>query len=274
MRIIEPQRKNKTKLSLKLIVFVFVIIGTITLFSVIIFENKDKKNGVVSTNSQSSKVDTNTVLGNKAKIQQYSNQQFKDIYESTAFPNTKELLKPPEITGIVSIDNQIQNEAEKRGYKLRSIADLPIAKTSTNDDLQQKAVAPWEEMKNVAKQDGITLKILAGFRSVEQQRALFINELNKYGFSTTSTVNNNQAINKALNRVAPPGYSRHHTGYTIDISCPNEPNYIFEKSTCFAWLSKNNYENTKKFGWIPSYPKGADMQGPEPEPWEYVWVGL
>jgi len=29
----------------------------------------------------------------------------------------------------------------------------------------------------------------------------------------------------------------------------------------------------KRFGFIPSYPENSGKQGPEPEPWEYVWVG-
>jgi LAS superfamily LD-carboxypeptidase LdcB len=38
-------------------------------------------------------------------------------------------------------------------------------------------------------------------------------------------------------------------------------------------MSKDNYLQAKKYGWIPSYPEGAQQQGPEPEAWEYVWVG-
>jgi LAS superfamily LD-carboxypeptidase LdcB len=48
---------------------------------------------------------------------------------------------------------------------------------------------------------------------------------------------------------------------------------VFEQSVCFGWLSKGNYKNAKSNGWIPSYPDGAKKQGPDPESWEYVWVG-
>jgi LAS superfamily LD-carboxypeptidase LdcB len=73
---------------------------------------------------------------------------------------------------------------------------------------------------------------------------------------------------------AVPGYSRHHTGYTVDIACENQTTLSFIYTVCFKWLSQNNYERTKKFGWIPSYPEEAVLQGPEPESWEYVWVGI
>src|SRR5690606_25521512 len=35
-----------------------------------------------------------------------------------------------------------------------------------------------------------------------------------------------------------------------------------------------NYANAKRFGFIPSYPPDGGKQGPEPEPWEFVWVGV
>jgi LAS superfamily LD-carboxypeptidase LdcB len=69
-----------------------------------------------------------------------------------------------------------------------------------------------------------------------------------------------------------PGYSRHHTGYTIDLWC-EDGSSTFLSSSCYKWISDNNYLKAKQSGWIPSYPAGTDDQGPEPEPWEYVWVG-
>ncbi len=39
-------------------------------------------------------------------------------------------------------------------------------------------------------------------------------------------------------------------------------------------MAADNYRVAKQFGFIPSYPSGAGAQGPEPEPWEYVYVGV
>ncbi len=81
-------------------------------------------------------------------------------------------------------------------------------------------------------------------------------------------------INDILITRSIPGYSKHHTGYTIDIGCGNYLlDYSFADTECFDWLAVNNYENAKRFGFIPSYPENSGKQGPEPEPWEYVWVG-
>jgi LAS superfamily LD-carboxypeptidase LdcB len=81
------------------------------------------------------------------------------------------------------------------------------------------------------------------------------------------------AVVRVLQWTAPPGHSRHHTGYAIDLACAGTNFFIFKTTPCYAWLSKHNYQNAKKFGWVPSYPEGAVNQGPELEAWEYIWVG-
>lgn len=59
----------------------------------------------------------------------------------------------------------------------------------------------------------------------------------------------------------------------MDFGCNSDNLVNFKTTSCFTWISKNNYENAKRFGIIPSYPSGASNQGPNPEEWEYVWVG-
>jgi LAS superfamily LD-carboxypeptidase LdcB len=59
----------------------------------------------------------------------------------------------------------------------------------------------------------------------------------------------------------------------MDLACGGVGLYSFKTTSCYAWLSKNNFENAKKYGWVPSYPEEASQQGPEPEAWEYIWVG-
>ena len=48
----------------------------------------------------------------------------------------------------------------------------------------------------------------------------------------------------------------------------------FQTSGSNAWLSKNNYYNAKRFGFIPSYPPDGAGQDPDSEAWEYVFVGI
>lgn len=215
------------------------------------------------------------------KFKFFTGDQFQRLYENLNFPNTQPVAQAPVITGNEAADERIRTIAASRGYKLRSVPVLPIVKTNepglTADDLlQPKAYSGWQVLKDMAKKDNVPLlQLNSAYRSIESQRELFLARLRANGGDTAriaaGTADN--AVVQTLLMTAPPGYSRHHTGYTIDLKCGNggQP---FETTTCFQWLSANNYDKAKRAGWVPSYPEGAPDQGPEPESWEYVWVGL
>ena len=215
------------------------------------------------------------------RIQTFSATAFYDLYSTFAYPNTQEIQVPPAITSNPEADKRIREIAEKRGYKLRSVPVAPINKTNEknlegDDLLQPLALAGWQDLKARAAADGQPLRLLSGYRSIEYQRQLFIDRLLAAGAYTADIANGlaDAKVENVLSNAAPPGYSRHHTGYTIDLACyPNGAFVAFKDSPCFSWIKANNYQIAKETGWIPSYPEGADQQGPEPEPWEYVWVG-
>ncbi len=216
----------------------------------------------------------------KTQLKKFSDDEFQSLYESLALPNTELITSSPEITGDTTADAQIVKVAKSRGYSLRSVPVLPIVKTNVpgldeDDLLQPKAYEAWKRLEAQAKKDGVALKLNSGYRSIDWQRRYFLLQLQSRGI-TPSSIASGQAdagVSAVMSVVAPPGYSRHHTGYTVDFTCKDGSGKAFEFTSCFDWLSKNNYQIAKQFGWIPSYPDGADNQGPEPEPWEYVWVG-
>src|SRR3990167_4739370 len=203
----------------------------------------------------------------KNNLRQFTPEQFRELYKSFVFPNTAKISEETPITYSESLDERIRTLAAAKGYVIRRapIVDSFVAVDSEHK-LQQKAYADWVELQAHAVKDNIGLKVIAGYRSAEDQKEIFLGRLgNRYSASDAQ-------INNVLATTAPPGYSRHHTGYTIDLACEGYENRRFENTPCYTWLSANNYENTKKAGWIPSYPAGATSQGPEPESWEYVWV--
>jgi LAS superfamily LD-carboxypeptidase LdcB len=87
--------------------------------------------------------------------------------------------------------------------------------------------------------------------------------------------NADDGINAVLDTRSIPGYSKHHTGYTIDVTDSGSGLQFtaFRNTPAYSWMSANNYYNAKRFGFIPSYPTGGASYGPQPEAWEYVWVG-
>lgn len=228
-------------------------------------------------------VSTSSVAGTQVigvNLKNFSNDEFKQLYESLALPNTELIASPPSITGNIDADLRIRQVAESRGYKLRSLPVMPIVKTNVvgleeDDLLQPKAFEAWQKLSKAAKQQGVPLTLNSGYRSIDWQRSFFNAQLQARGLSVLSIGSGqaDDAIADVMNVVAPPGYSRHHTGYTVDVICNDGTGRSFEYTACFDWLKSDNYKNAKEHGWIPSYPEGVKKQGPEPEPWEYVWVG-
>lgn len=284
MRIIEPykktqQRRRKRNVSLVFIIFALLVAGSVYIYSRLPEDNQVSNQQKPEEVPYQSKPETE-INPETAKFKFFSGNDFLKLYESIAYPNNQYLQVPPEITGNTKADERIRTIALSRGYVLRSVPVASIKRTgeprvTTDDLLQEKAYKAWLSLKAAAKADGIPLQFNSGYRSVEMQRELFLQRLAATGVSTDQIVRgvaDNQIV-QVLRQAALPGYSRHHTGYTIDLVCASGAQ-SFEVTTCFKWLSDDNYRNAKKHGWIPSYPEGADNQGPEPESWEYVWVGL
>ncbi len=203
----------------------------------------------------------------------FNGEELKVLYNNFHYTNTYKIISPPPITGNTEADKKIRTMAEARGYRLRRLARDTLG-DGDGHPLQLLAQKPWQDLKASAAKDGIVLTITWAFRSIEDQRAIFLAGLGEVGATTQDIADGkvDGLVDKVLQTYAPPGYSRHHTGFTIDLTCGTNGLTNFAKTSCYEWISKDNYLNAKTFGWIPSYPEGANLQGPEPEPWEYIWV--
>lgn len=80
------------------------------------------------------------------------------------------------------------------------------------------------------------------------------------------------AINDVLRLNSIPGYSRHHSGYAMDLS-ESGGGLIRAGSALELWLREARFARAVRRGFLPSYPPGGGRQGPDPEAWEYVYVG-
>jgi hypothetical protein len=205
----------------------------------------------------------------------FSGVQFRDLYNSYEFPGTSAIEVPPAITGNIVADTRIRTLARQRGYRLGSLPAGSLHKLPEGFIVQPEIAKPWQELKNAAAKDGVSLGIVSGYRSIDEQRLIFLQRLNTAAVTIDmiSDGRADTAVDEVLKTTSIPGYSRHHTGYALDLKCGQENFNFFANTTCFNWLSKNNYKNAKHFGWIPSYPPEVPNQGPDPEAWEYVWVG-
>ncbi len=198
---------------------------------------------------------------------EYTGDQFKALYDyavSNELPN----LSPPqgrlEITGDPELDDRIWELAAERGYVLRPLAGDGLG-SADGVPMQPQAAAAWAELKSAARDAGMSFIVSSAYRSPATQRTQFNSKLR--GTS-------DEAIDSALTWYSIPGTSKHHSGYALDFRYSNGTFGEFRDTPDYAWLAADNFANAKRFGFIPSYPDDVSAQGPNPEPWEFVWVGV
>ncbi len=209
---------------------------------------------------------------------------FRRFFDSLELPGVTVLSAPPVITGDAAADGRVRELAEARGYRLRPVAEEGGLTGEGRLQLQREAWDAWQRLTEAAAAEGIRLGMVSGFRSVERQRAIFLGYLREEGLrergrSFTEAEIASGAADGAIERVlktsSVPGYSKHHTGYALDITdLGSGLSFVeFGRTAGYRWISADNYLNAKRCGFIPSYPQGASRAGPDPEPWELVWVG-
>ncbi|MEM9153646.1 MAG: M15 family metallopeptidase [Cyanobacteria bacterium P01_F01_bin.33] len=128
--------------------------------------------------------------------------------------------------------------------------------------LRTAAAKKYREMAAAARQAGVSLVPISGFRSQAIQEQLFFQRAQARSLRPQE---------RALVS-APPGYSEHHTGYAIDLGDANAPhanlNVTFEATPAFRWLKTN----AARFGFELSFPRD-NPQGVSYEPWHWRFVG-
>ena len=169
-----------------------------------------------------------------------------------------------DITGDATLDQRIREAAEARGYLRRPVPAVELV-TVDGRRLQAAAAEAWTAMKAAARADGISLVLTSAYRDLDAQTALFRGRL---GGSTSDA-----GIEQALRTSAPPGYSKHHSGYAIDVGQAGATDGGFANTQAYRWLSDADFFRARLFGFVPSYPVDGEDMGPDPEAWEFVWVG-
>jgi len=123
--------------------------------------------------------------------------------------------------------------------------------------LTPAAARAWARMRAAAAGDGIDLRAVSTFRSVEAQLAIVRGKL-AHG----------QTMAEVLRVSAAPGYSEHHSGRAVDITTPGYApvEEEFERSPAFSWLLRN----AKFHHFRLSYPRG-NAHAMAYEPWHWCW---
>lgn len=129
-----------------------------------------------------------------------------------------------------------------------------------------KDVMPYvTAMIEAAWADGVDLYILSPYRSVDTQKTLYENEVQKW---IKTGMDRASAEDKAATIVARPGTSEHHTGLAIDFNSV-EPS--FENTPMYKWLD----ENAHNYGFILRYTKDKQpITGVIHEAWHWRFIGI
>jgi hypothetical protein len=197
---------------------------------------------------------------------EYTGPEFQALYEY-AVANTLPNLDPPvgryTITGDQQLDDRIWELAFERGYILRPTVSGDLSRVG-GVPMQPQAAEAWIGLRAEARNAGMGFIVSSAYRSPAAQRTQFRSKL---GGTSDS------AINAALTWWSIPGTSKHHAGYALDFRYVDGTFGGFRRTPDYAWLSENNFAIPKPHGLIPSYPDDGVGGGPNPEPWEFVWVG-
>ena len=142
---------------------------------------------------------------------------------------------------------------------------IPNVKFRVADDMCREmrtdAANALENMFNDAKNDGINLIAISGYRSYDYQKVVYDRSVATEGQEYTN------------NYVAIPGTSEHQTGLVMDLLSDEYSSLDegFENTMAFQWLMKN----MSNYGFILRYPRGKeDITGYDYEPWHLRYVGV
>ena len=142
--------------------------------------------------------------------------------------------------------------------------------TAINKTLQTEAADAFLAMQAAAAEQGVTVWMQSGYRSVKYQTSLYERKTKYY---LDKGYDNATAKEKAAAVVNPPGYSEHNCGLAADLNSPEHTGLDegFEKTAAFRWLC----EHAGDYGFILRYPKDAeDKTEIIYEPWHWRYVGV
>ena len=181
---------------------------------------------------------------------------------STSLDFTLKVLEAPKV--------EFSNNQKKtsKGYVIENrngvtyINDILIANKTYSlpktygNGLTSDTSSAFSKMQKDAKSAGLNIWIKSGFRSYQDQVAVYNGWVKKDGKSKADTYS------------ARAGHSEHQSGLAMDL---NSLSQSFENTKEFKWLNENAY----KYGFILRYPKSKEgLTGYIYEPWHYRYVGV
>ena len=148
---------------------------------------------------------------------------------------------------------------KKRALNPTSYIPTDLVGVGGSQQLRKEAADALVRLIDGARQEGLTIQPLSGYRSYSTQVTVYNNEVANYG----------QAV--ADSESARPGHSEHQTGLAIDVGgggCGIED--------CFGTTKEGKWvaANAHTYGFIVRYTAGKEsITGYRAEPWHIRYIG-
>ncbi len=187
----------------------------------------------------------------------------KDSSGNVSTTDFKLIVKKKEVqnpSGVPTRTSKGYDIIQKNGaYYIKGILiankTYALSKSYAPGSLTKETSDAFERMKADAAKEGISLKIISGYRSYSHQNNLYNNYVKRDGKVAADRYS------------ARPGHSEHQTGLAFDV---NSLEQSFGNTKVGKWLSDNCY----KYGFILRYPKGKEsVTGYMYEPWHFRYIG-
>ena len=147
---------------------------------------------------------------------------------------------------------------------------VELAETpSKGIDVDKRCLDTLLEMLADAKKEGLDLVVASGYRSPERQKEILEEDTANY---MDDGLTYDEARDKALEQVMPPGYSEHETGLAVDIAAAYHQQLDAEQ----AMTAENRWlrEHCAEYGFILRYPADKEaVTGIAYESWHFRYVG-
>jgi len=143
--------------------------------------------------------------------------------------------------------------------------EVEVADIDDTRQFDARAIKYLKQMMNDMGKDGITnIWVQSAYRSVERQKELYNNSIQKYLKQGKTQEEAVQLTDEYINK---PGASDHNLGLAVDF---NNVDNNFEDLDGFKWLK----ENAENYGFILRYPKHKeDITKISYESWHWRYVG-
>lgn len=135
--------------------------------------------------------------------------------------------------------------------------------------LERQAASSLDKLLRAAENEGIVIKALSGFRSIEYQQELWDKSISALAARGLSHEEAEEEVSRTLAR---PGHSEHNCGLAVDLCTPfaNDTEEDFYLSPQARWLCRR----ASSYGFILRYPRMKEhITGIDYEPWHYRYVG-